>query len=487
MDAGLKHLLRTLGATPDTAPDEATWRRVMTGFAALLQEREEERHLLMQLARQATAEFAAREVALAKQVEQLHSLIAERTAALQLAQHGVEAATRAKSSFLANMSHEIRTPMTAILGYSDLLLDPAQSASERSQCVHTIRRNSEHLLGVINDILDLSKIDDGRISIERSPVDVFRVIEELRSVMQVKAQDKSISLRTEVNTPFPAAIHTDPLRLQQILTNLVSNAIKFTDSGGVCVRVSLVQIDERNLVRFEVIDTGIGMTAQQMARLYQPFTQVDDSSTRAFGGTGLGLTISKRLAALMGGDIEVTSTVGIGTTFTLDIDAGDISRVQMLKDAPGSSFASRRAAAQAAGELQGKRILLAEDGPDNQRLFSHHLQRAGAELVVVDNGRLAVEKALDAFSRGHGFDVILMDMQMPELDGYGATSQLRSHGYQGPIIALTAHALLSDKDKCMTAGCSDYVTKPIDRETLVKTCVHWAAQAASPSQQPRAA
>jgi signal transduction histidine kinase/ActR/RegA family two-component response regulator len=487
MDAGLNHLLRTLGATPDAVPDEATWQHVITGLTTLFHEREAERHLLMQLARQATTEFASREAALAHQVEQLHTLIAERTAALQLAQHGVEAATRAKNSFLANMSHEIRTPMTAILGYADLLLDPAQSASERSQCVHTIRRNSEHLLSVINDILDLSKIDDGRISIERSPVDVFRVVEELRSVMQVRAQDKSISLRTEVNTPFPAAVHTDPLRLQQILINLVSNAIKFTDSGGVYVRVSLVQVDERHLVRFEVIDTGVGMTAEQMTRLYQPFTQVDNSSTRAFGGTGLGLTISKRLAALMGGDIDVTSTVGIGTTFTLDIDAGDISRVQMLKDAPGSSFASRRAAAQAAGELQGKRILLAEDGPDNQRLFSHHLQRAGAELVVIDNGRLAVEKALDALQRGHPFDVVLMDMQMPELDGYGATSQLRSHGYRGPIIALTAHALLSDKDKCMTAGCSDYLTKPIERESLVKACVRWAAQAPSTEQQSSAA
>lgn len=484
MNAELTHLLRTMGLTPEAPPSDTSWQLALHRLSELMDQGTQERELLWQLARQATSDFASREAALCAQVDALQRMVHDNTAALHQAQQGVDAATRAKSSFLANMSHEIRTPMTAILGYADLLLDPAQSATERSKCVHTIRRNSEHLLGVINDILDLSKIDDGRISIERTSVDVFRVMEELRSTMQVRAQDKSISLRTEVNTPFPATIQTDPLRLQQILSNLVSNAIKFTDSGGVCVRVSLVQAELRNLVRFEVIDTGIGMTAEQITRLYQPFTQVDSSSTRAFGGTGLGLTISKRLAVLMGGDIEVSSTVGVGTTFALDIDAGDLSRVQMLREAPGHSLASRRAAAVAAGELQGKRILLAEDGPDNQRLFSHHLQRAGAELVVVDNGRVAVEKALEAQMRGRTFDVILMDMQMPELDGYGATSQLRGHGYEGPIIALTAHALLSDKDKCMTAGCTDYLTKPIDRDTLVRTCARWAS-AQPPSPKPQ--
>jgi signal transduction histidine kinase/ActR/RegA family two-component response regulator len=484
MHPGLNHHLRTLGINPDQPPDAATWSRLLAALDGMLDQADRERAFLAQLAKVSTQEFAIREAALTAQVDDLTAKIAERTAALQQAQHGVEAATRAKSSFLANMSHEIRTPMTAILGYADLLLDPSQSSSERSQCVQTIRRNSEHLLGVINDILDLSKIDDGRISVERSGVDILRTIEELRSTMQVKAQDKGISLRTEVCMPFPAAISTDPLRLQQILTNLVGNAIKFTDAGGVCVRVSLVQDDERSQARFEVIDTGIGMTAEQMGRLYQPFTQVDSSSTRAFGGTGLGLTISKRLAKLMGGDIEVSSTVGIGTTFTLTVDAGDLRYVAMLSDSGGHAQAARRQAAVAPGQLEGLRILLAEDGPDNQRLFSHHLQRAGAELVVVDNGRDASERALDAVAKGRPFDVILMDMQMPELDGYGATSLLRSRGYQGPIIALTAHALLSDKDKCMTAGCTDYVTKPVDRDTLIRTCARWAAAQDAQAGQP---
>lgn len=460
--------------SPDLAPDAESWKRLIAALDGLLEEGDSERTLLMHLARQATEDFVSREQDLSNRVQALQATVEERTAALQLAQHGVEAATRAKSSFLANMSHEIRTPMTAIMGYSDLLLDPAQSVTERSLCVQTIRRNGEHLLGVINDILDLAKIEDGRISIERSPVDVFRVMEELTSTMQVKAQARAITLRSEVCTPFPATICTDPLRLQQILTNLVSNAIKFTDCGGVCVRASLVQNNDRDMVCFEVVDTGIGMTAEQMSRLYQPFTQVDNSSTRAFGGSGLGLTISKRLAALMGGDIEVSSTLGIGTTFTLNIDAGDIAKVRMLKEAPGSVSASRRVSAPQDNVLQGRRILLAEDGPDNQRLISHHLHRAGAELVVVDNGRSAVEKVLESQARGTPFDVILMDMQMPELDGYGATSQLRSQGWGGAIIALTAHALLADKDKCMSVGCSDYITKPVDRDTLIKACAQWA-------------
>lgn len=487
MHPSLNHHLRTLGISPDAPPTPETWSALLSVLSDLIEQSDRERAFLSQLVRMSTQEFSSREASLTAKVEELNTAIAERTTALQNALHGVEAATRAKSTFLANMSHEIRTPMTAILGYSDLLLDPGQSVSERSQCVQTIRRNGEHLLSVINDILDLSKIEEGRISVERSPVDVFRVIEELRSTMQVRAQDKAISLRSEMCMPFPATISTDPLRLQQILTNLVGNAIKFTDSGGVCIRVSLVQDDERSLARFEVIDTGIGMTAEQLGRLYKPFTQVDSSSTRAFGGTGLGLTISKRLAVLMGGDIEVSSTVGIGTTFVLTVDTGDLQHVRMLKDAPGTTFSSRRPSPIAPRQLDGARILLAEDGPDNQRLFSHHLQRAGAEIVVVDNGRTAVEKALDAHAKGIPFNIILMDMQMPELDGYGATSLLRSRDYQGPIIALTAHALLADKDKCMTAGCTDYITKPVDRDTLIRACARWmSSQHAHPGHPTQA-
>ncbi len=393
---------------------------------------------------------------------------------LAQAQKVADLANLAKSEFLANMSHEIRTPMTAILGYADLLLDDGdltQAPERQIDAIRTIQRNGDHLLGIINDILDLSKIEAGKLTVESMAYAPATIVAEVLSLMRIRSQAKGIALEVAYETQLPAKIHTDPTRLRQILVNLTGNAIKFTEVGSVRLLVRFVAGAAPRL-EFDVIDTGLGMTPEQRDRLFRPFSQADASTTRMFGGTGLGLTISKRLAEMLGGDVSIVeSAPGVGTRFRLTIVTGALDGVPMV--VPGRQDGaedSRPLAAKPempAHSLAGWRILLAEDGPDNQRLISFVLTKAGAEVEVVANGRLAVAAALQAVEDGQPFHVILMDMQMPVLDGYGAAALLRAKGYRGPIIALTAHAMAGERDKCLAAGCDDYATKPIERAKLI--------------------
>ena len=385
-----------------------------------------------------------------------------------------EAANQTKSQFLANMSHEIRTPMTAILGFADVLLehgDLEEAPPERIEAARTIKKNGEYLLGIINDILDLSKVEAGKMESELVACDLCQLIAEVASLVRVKAEGRGLTFDIEYYDPIPETIHTDPTRLRQILINLIGNAIKFTEIGGVRLVIRFVDDDAKPAIRFDVLDTGIGMTADQIAKLFQPFTQADTSTTRKFGGTGLGLTISKRFAQMLGGDIAVESEPGEGSVFRVTIDAGPMEDVKMVDD-PGIAIITHSEAKTTRKPKPAKiecRILLAEDGPDNQRLISFVLSKAGAEVTVKENGQLAVEAALAAVEEGCPFDVILMDMQMPVMDGYEAVSLLRSRGYTGPIIALTAHAMEGDRQKCIGAGCNDYATKPISRQQLIET------------------
>jgi PAS domain S-box-containing protein len=395
-----------------------------------------------------------------------------------------EAANCAKSEFLANVSHEIRTPMTAIIGFADLLRDPQLGEVERHECVETIGRNGQHLLMLLNDILDLSKIEAGRLTIERlmfSPIDLVREVVDL---MRVRCKERDLSLSLECAGFIPTQIHSDPTRLRQILVNLVGNAIKFTQHGGVrlVMRCGPDDSQQRAIMRFEVLDTGIGMSEEQIERLFQPFTQADTSTTRQFGGTGLGLTISRRLAQMLGGDILVHSQLGQGSSFVVSIDAGPLDQMQMER--PGlqaleqmdheprpdsaDSTPSTEAPQQSAADSPRGRILLAEDGVDNQRLISFLLKRAGYRVECAENGRIAVDMALGGDgSAGEDFDAILMDMQMPVMDGYQATQQLRQGGYRGPIIALTAHAMAHARQPCLDAGCDEYLCKPVDQQQLI--------------------
>jgi len=412
------------------------------------------------------------EISGSDEISELAERMNEMLQSIDGSRRSAEASSRAKSDFLANMSHEIRTPMTAILGYADLLVDPMQTPEERSEAVRTIRRNGEHLLAVINDILDVSKIEAGRMTTESIMCSPLELARDVYSMMQARAVEKGIKLQLEPVYPLPATIRTDPLRLRQILVNLVSNATKFTDLGSVTLRVSFEQGREPKL-RFDIIDTGIGMSREQLDNVFAPFWQADSSTVRIFGGTGLGLSISRRLARMLCGDIAVESCLGAGSTFTLRISPGDLTGVEKLEmpsEAVRTSDAPSEAPTSKASALSGMRVLLAEDGRDNQRLISFHLRKAGAEVVCVGDGALAVASAIDAEANGHAFDVILMDMQMPVMDGYTATGVLRKQGYTRPIIALTAHAMSGDREKCMNAGCDEFLTKPIEASQLIYTC-----------------
>jgi len=417
------------------------------------------------------AALHARELDLRGFNQTLQQRVEERTRDLREATHLAQAAAKSKTEFLANMSHEIRTPMTAILGFADLLMDLQQPVEQRIDCVQTIRRNGDHLLVIINDILDISKIEAGKMQVERIACSPVQIVEEVVSLIRVRAIDKGLTLTAVYATPMPAMIQSDPTRLRQILMNLAGNAVKFTNAGSVKVVASLNTDGQDAFLTFDIIDTGPGLTKAQMANLFTPFTQADTSTTRKFGGTGLGLSISSRLATMLGGTITVESTPGQGSTFSVKIETGALDGVKMIERGGSEPIALSALAAPAlGGALKGK-ILLAEDGLDNQRLIAFHLRKAGADVTIVENGQLAHDAAMEAWKSGEPFDLIVMDMQMPELDGYGATALLREHEYPGAIMALTAHAMAADRQKCLDVGCDEYGTKPVDRAKLIAGAV----------------
>ncbi len=389
---------------------------------------------------------------------------------LSRAKEAAEAANRVKSQFLANMSHEIRTPMTAIMGYTDLLLSCEWPNAERREHLQVVKRNSQHLLTIINDILDLSKIESEEIELELAQCSASEVVEEVRSLLQVSANEKQLGLDVQYREPFPSTIRTDSVRLRQILVNLVGNAIKFTEKGVVKITVGCTRQDDGSArMQFEVADTGIGISAEEMDRLFQPFTQADMTFTRRFGGTGLGLAISQRLARLLGGQIEVRSEPGKGSTFILTIDPGPLESASMVQAPAARLTDTQKPAQEEPGQQLAGFVLLAEDDPDIRPLLVRNLVALGLEVDTAEDGRIACEKALASRAQGRPYGLILMDIQMPELDGHEATRRLRREGWKGPIVAVTAHAMDGDREKCLTAGCDDYVSKPITSEELLAT------------------
>ena len=397
---------------------------------------------------------------------------------MQQATAAANAANRSKSEFLTNMSHEIRTPLTAIMGFADILLGEVGQL-ERCEAARTIKRNGEYLLEIVNEILDLSRIEAGKLPARFQRVSPGQLLVDVVRLMEVRSAAKGLPLLLEMATPLPATIDTDPVRLRQILINLVGNAIKFTDTGSVRVVARLVEHQTASALQIDVIDTGIGLSNDELPQLFRPFNQVDTSHTRRYGGTGLGLVISQRLAEILGGSIQVESVPGQGSTFSLSIAVGELDGVELMTSiaADGVEVAEPvKAGPEAPAPLRDARLLLAEDGPDNQRIVSAILQRAGAHVALVENGQLACELILGEQSAGNPFDVVLMDMQMPVLDGYSATVRLRDAGYRGPIVALTAHAMTGDRERYLEAGCDDFLTKPIDRARLVDTVARYLAK-----------
>lgn len=407
--------------------------------------------------------------------------IAERKQAadhLRNALAAADAASRAKSQFLAHMSHEFRTPLTAILGSADALTQPHATPEEARAHAQTISRSGNRLLTLLNDTLDLSKLEAGQMAVTCRAVHVAQTIHEVLATLAPQAAANQIHFELHARGTIPASIHTDPERLRQILANLAGNAVKFTRRGTVRIAVSsAVAQDGSPLLRFDVTDTGEGVSQAARTRLFEPFVQGDHSMARRYGGLGLGLVICRGLARRLGGDAWLESTEpGAGSTFsaTVAAPAADGRCITDLSLTPSQDEPSPDA--RAGGH--GGRVLLAEDNPDSQRLLTHMLRRAGLEVTIASDGLAAVELATRAASDDEGFDLILMDMQMPELDGCAATRAIREAGVAVPIIALTAHAMSDDREACLAAGCDDYATKPIDRPALTDLCRRWLNRAA---------
>jgi PAS domain S-box-containing protein len=391
---------------------------------------------------------------------QFQDITARKETAAQLlaAKEAAEAANQAKSAFLANMSHEIRTPLNAIAGFAEALEGGDLAASERHEFAQTIRRNSDHLLGILSDILDVSKIEAGKMSIESLPVHPREVIEDVCAMLRGKADAKGLELRCDIAAAVPARLVTDPTRLRQILLNLIGNAIKFTDSGSISLRATL---ENEQTLQIDVIDTGHGIPQPMQAEIFEPFTQVDVSHSRKFGGTGLGLAISRRLAVLLGGDIRLQSSSERGSVFSL--------RLPNRSPVEGQSTA----AANVPSAIRPGRVLVVEDSHDSQRLLQFLLQRLKFDVTLAENGERAITAVGNAAAQGKPFELIIMDMQMPVLDGYTATPMLRRGGCNVPIVALTANAMPQDRRHCLDVGCDDFLTKPVQAAALHEILRHY--------------
>ena len=403
--------------------------------------------------------FNAMSRAIAERVAELTEAHAQQVELVKAA----EAGAKAKAAFLATMSHEIRTPMNGILGMTDLALATELTAEQR-EYLTWVKSSGDNLLRVLNDILDFSKIDAGQLSLETIPLSLGQQLDAVVALHSIAAEGKGLRLHWQAETPLPDNLAGDPVRIQQILNNLVSNAIKFTEHGEVAIHASCDAEPDpqgQRKVRFTVSDTGIGIPADKLDSIFDPFAQAEDSTTRRYGGTGLGLTIVARLAELMHGSIKVSSTPGQGTRFDVELTLATASKQADRTVALDQTEAQRR--------LFGKRVLLVEDTPVNQKIAEKLLARYGCEVTTANNGL----EALEAASR-ESFDVILMDMQMPEMDGLEATRRLRIMHVQGkvaclPIIALTANAMAEDREECLAAGMDDFIAKPFRADNVIST------------------
>ncbi len=420
-----------------------------------------------------SAKRLARELneSLQQQNERLSEEVELATRDLQAAKAEADRANLAKSEFLARMSHEIRTPLTSIVGFVNIAIDSSKD-DEVLDPLLTVQRNSEHLLSLINDVLDVSKIEAGEMGYEFVPCSMRRIVNEAISLLQPKAKAAGTTLHAQIDDSFPARVVTDPTRVRQLLMNLVGNAIKFTKNGEITVQVKPTYgADDPETVygmSIHVIDTGIGMAPEQAARVFEKFIQGSSDINRMYGGTGLGLTISRQIANDLGGDLSVCSDVGVGTEFTatLRCSVAKDQCVNELIDSPQHSVCSG-----VYESLKNKRILLVEDGRDNIVLIRHHFKALGIELELAENGLEGYQRVLMAIKRDTPFDLVIMDINMPKMDGITSVKHIRAAGCAVPIVMLSAHAMQEELQRSTSAGASAYCIKPIDFEYLFSECV----------------
>ena len=380
----------------------------------------------------------------------------------EVSEQAIEA-TRTKSEFLAIMSHEIRTPLTAIIGFAELLSERSTHIEDRVSVSKTIVKNGKHLLKIINDILDISKIEANRMGFEKTYFSPVELILDVEEIVGNQFKEKGIQLFIEYNFPLPNLIYNDSLRTKQIILNLCSNSLKFTKAGKVSINICCDIEGEK--IFFTVIDSGIGLSEEQTSKIFDAFTQADSSTTRKYGGTGLGLSLSKQFAEKMGGTITVESMHGIGSQFCVSISTGKLDESQLIEGEAELPEKTDSIAYQYDHSCTVKgSILIVEDNEDNQQLLSIILCDIGAEITFAKNGQEALDK-----TRNKTYDLILMDIQMPVMGGIEATKILRQSDYTNPIVALTANAMKSDYDMCIEAGCDGFLTKPINKDKLFKT------------------
>jgi two-component system CheB/CheR fusion protein len=394
-----------------------------------------------------------------------------------------------KDEFLANMSHEIRSPLTGIMGFADILLSRLKDP-EDIDCLNVIKESGDYLIEIVNDILDLSKIEAGKLFLNIEPVSVHAVLAEVQGLMDVRAKQKRLPLALRFDGVLPETVRTDRTRLRQILINLVSNAIKFTERGRVEIVARFFrntgllknseaqalqraghQLTGMSALQIEVIDTGVGIAGEHQQMLFQPFTQADTTSTRRYGGTGLGLTITKRLVEMLGGNISFDSELNKGSTFRITIPAAPepSAAKSAVASSPTSAWFDDK-------PLMGYHVLVVDDRPEFCYLVSRYVKEAGGRPDAATGGEATIH-AVEAAAATDPFDAMILDIQMPDMDGYDVARTLRARGYQLPIIALTAGAMVGDREKCLRAGCTDYLTKPVDRQKLVATVARHAQKA----------
>ncbi|HZX32192.1 MAG TPA: ATP-binding protein, partial [Rhodocyclaceae bacterium] len=385
--------------------------------------------------------------------DHLEELVAERTADLVAARAEAERLAQVRSEFLANMSHEIRTPLNGVLGMAHIGYRESEGRVKAREAFAKILNSGKLLLGILNDILDFSRIEAGKLPIDRVAFKLSETIDHAVDLVAERAREKGIALRVAKDAGLPAYCESDPLRLGQILLNLLSNAIKFTEAGGVTLTVSR----EGDTLVLSVSDTGIGMSAEQLERIFSPFEQGDSSTTRRFGGTGLGLAITQRIVVLMGGTIQASSAPGQGSTFDI--------RLPLVEAAAPQGAPVQRLAFAGGRKLEGLTILVAEDNEINQMVLEENLKEEGARVVLADNGREAVDQVAEG--GGDAFDLVLMDIQMPDMDGYQATREIQAIAPDLPVIGQTAHAGNEERTRCLAAGMAAHIAKPIDPEELI--------------------